>query len=105
MWVVRDGDTLLVTSASDSGKVKRLRNNGDVELRACNRRGHVEPGAPWVAGSAQLDPDPHAHDRAEPLFAAKYRWQYRAAMLAERVSRRFRPTRGRERRIIRITAA
>lgn len=105
VWVVRDGDTLLVTTPSGSGKVKRLRNNADVELRPCTRRGHVEPGAPSVSARAELDPDPNAQDRAEPLFTAKYGWQYRAARVVERVSRRFRPRPGPDRRIIRITAA
>ena len=33
VWVVRDGDALVVTTPSGSGKVKRLRNNPDVQYR------------------------------------------------------------------------
>jgi PPOX class probable F420-dependent enzyme len=103
VWVVRDGDTLVVTTPSGSGKVKRLRRNPDVQLRASSRRGRVEPGAPMVAGSAVLDPDPRAHDGVAHLFEAKYGWQYRTAMVVERVIRRFRPRPGPDRRIVRIT--
>ncbi len=105
VWVVRDCDALLVTTPSGSGKVKRLRNNADVELRPCTRRGHVEPGASSVSARAEIDADPSAHDRAEPLFVSKYGWRYRAAMVVEGVVRRFRPRPGPDRRIIRITAA
>ena len=87
VWVVRDGDALVVTTPSGSGKVKRLRNSSDVQLRASSRRGRVEPGAPRVPGSAVLDPDPQAHDGVSHLFEAKYGWQYRTAMVVERVIR------------------
>jgi len=104
VWVVRDGDALVVTTPSGSGKVKRLRNNPDVQLRASSRRGRVDPGAPRVPGSAVLDPDPQAHDGVSHLFEAKYGWQYRTAMVVERVIRRFRPRTGPDRRVVRITA-
>jgi len=50
-----------------------------------------------------LDPDPQAHDGVSHLFEAKYGWQYRTAMVVERVIRRFRPRTGPDRRIVRIT--
>ena len=50
VWVVRDGDALVVTTPSQSGKVKRLRTNDDVELRPCSRRGTVKPGTAWAPG-------------------------------------------------------
>ena len=103
VWVVRDGDALVVTTPSHSGKVKRLRANADVELRPCSRRGTVKPGTAWVPATARVDPDPGAHDGARHLFAAKYGWEYRVAMLVEQTIRRFRPIAGPDRRIVRIT--
>ena len=103
VWVVRDGDALVVTTPSGSGKVKRLRTNDDVELRPCSRRGTVKPGTAWVPATGRLDPHPGAHDSVEHLFAAKYGWEYRVAMVAERLIRRFRPAPGPDRRIVRIT--
>ena len=103
VWVVRDGDDLVVTTPSQSGKVKRLRNNDDVELRPCSRRGTVKAGTAWVPATARLDPDPGAHDSIGHLFAAKYGWEYRVAMVVEQTIRRFRPIAGSDRRIVRIT--
>jgi PPOX class probable F420-dependent enzyme len=69
-WVVRAGDGLVVTTPSQSGKVERLRNNDDVELRPCSRRGIVKAGTAWVPATAELDPDPGAHNTIGHLFAA-----------------------------------
>ena len=103
VWVVPDGDTLLVTTPSGSGKVKRLREDMRVELRPCSRRGRVEPGAPRVPAVATLDPDPAAHEREADRFEVKYGWQYRVAMVVERLIGAVRRTRGPARRIVRIT--
>ena len=103
VWMVRDGDALVVTTPSQCGKVKRLRNNDDVELRPCSRRGTVRAGTAWVLATARLDPDPGAHDTIGHLFAAKYGWEYRVAMVVEQTIRRFRPTAGPDRRIVRIS--
>ncbi|MGW3570424.1 PPOX class F420-dependent oxidoreductase [Streptomyces sp. NPDC000941] len=40
VWVVRDGDTLGVWTPADSGKVKRIRNRGDVLVAPCDVRGN-----------------------------------------------------------------
>lgn len=103
VWVVRDGDALVVTTPSQSGKIKRLHHKDDVELRPCSRRGTVKPGTAWVPATARLDPDLGAHDGFGHLFAAKYGWEYRVAMLVEQTIRRFRPMVGPDRRIVRIT--
>lgn len=42
------------TTAADSGKVKRLRNNSAVTMRACDVRGRVASGAVEVAGTAEV---------------------------------------------------
>jgi hypothetical protein len=48
-------------------------------------------------------PGSRAHDGFGHLFAAKYGWEYRVAMLVEQTIRRFRPMVGPDRRIVRIT--
>jgi len=103
VWVVPDGEGLLVTTTSGSGKVKRLRRDSRVELRPCSRRGRVESGAPRVAALAAVDPDPTAHEREADRFADKYGWEYRVAMVVEGVVRAVRRTAGPARRIVRIT--
>ena len=57
VWVVRDGDELLVTTPDDSGKVKRLRHTARVELRPCSRSGSVPDDAVPVPGDARLVTD------------------------------------------------
>lgn len=44
VWIARDGDDLVVITPAESGKVKRIKNSGRVELRPCNRGGKVPDG-------------------------------------------------------------
>jgi hypothetical protein len=98
VWIARDGDALVVTTPADSGKVKRLRRDPRVELRPCNRRGTVPDGAPVAGGVAEVvAPD----DRSVAALKRKYGLQYRLISTLERLFAR----RGRERVILRITAA
>lgn len=41
VWLVRDGDRLLVTTEASSGKAKRLRNNSSVLVAPCDMRGRL----------------------------------------------------------------
>ena len=41
VWIGQDGDAFVVTTAEHAGKVKRVRNNPRVQLRACSRTGRV----------------------------------------------------------------
>ena len=40
LWVLPDGDGLAFWTARDTGKVKRIRNNGRVTVAACDFRGN-----------------------------------------------------------------
>lgn len=35
VWFVQNGDTLYVRTGADSGKVKRIRNNGNIRIAPC----------------------------------------------------------------------
>ena len=52
VWAARDGNRLLVWSAMDTGKVKRIRRDGTIEVAACDRRG--TPRGAAVRGRARL---------------------------------------------------
>jgi uncharacterized protein len=52
VWVVGDGDDLLVWTARDTGKVKRIRRDGAVEVAPCTGRG--KPTGPAARGQATL---------------------------------------------------
>ena len=67
MWFVRRGRTLFVWTRADSGKVKRVRNRGEVLLAECDSKGGIV--GPPVTGRAEiLD----ACETAESLFDEKY---------------------------------
>lgn len=101
VWVVRDGDELLVTTPDDSGKVKRLRHIARVELRPCSRSGSVPDDAVPVPGDARLVTDRAEVERLSGLFADRYGLEYRAFLLIERVAAR----RQKPRVIVRVAAA
>lgn len=101
VWVVRDGDALLVTTPDDSGKVKRLRHTARVELRPCSRSGAVPDGAVAVAGEAELVTDAAHVTRLSRLFRDRYGLEYRVFMVVERIAAR----RQKPRVMVRITPA
>jgi uncharacterized protein len=88
VWIGREGDALVVTTPSGSGKVKRLRNDDRVELQPCSRRGVVEDGAPKVTAVAELVEGPEAMQRLDSVLKPKYGFEYRLVMLIEKVIRR-----------------
>ena len=54
VWVARDGDTLLVVTGAESGKVRRIRANASVTLAPCDVRGRVH-GEPLAGRAVALD--------------------------------------------------
>jgi PPOX class probable F420-dependent enzyme len=52
VWFTIDGDRLFVVTRSDTGKVKRLRNNEVVRVMPCGMRG--EPKGEWVGAKARF---------------------------------------------------
>ena len=98
VWIARDGDVLVVTTAGGAGKVKRLRHDPRVELRPCSRRGKVADDAPTVAAVADVvAPDA----RSTSALRRKYGLTYRIISGVERVLGRG----GGDRVILRIRAA
>ena len=84
VWIAREGDTLIVTTPSGAGKVKRLRNNPRVTLSPSSRMGKVADGAPVLEGTAELIEDAAAVDEMAATFLGKYRLEYRLFMWIER---------------------
>ena len=84
VWVVRDGDALGVWTVADSGKVKRIRNRGDVLLAPCdvrgNRRGEDVPGLAVVVA-------PEEAERYRELLCRKYGLMGRITILGSRLRR------------------
>ena len=88
VWTAREGDALVVTTPDKSGKVKRLRNSGRVELRPCSRTGAVADDAITVPGVAEILDGPADVTRISRIFSSKYGFEYRIFMIIERIAAR-----------------
>lgn len=84
VWVAKDGDALVVITPAESGKVKRLRNSGRVELSTSSRMGKVDDGAAVLKGEAVLLPDAETA-RVAKIFRQKYGIEFTIFMAIERV--------------------
>jgi PPOX class probable F420-dependent enzyme len=98
VWIAADGDDLLVTTPSGSGKLKRLRNNPRVEMQPCSRMGKLADGAPVVVGEATIEPETAA---LEAIFKKKYGAEYWLFLKIEKLFSKG----NQEREIIRIRRA
>ncbi len=87
VWVVVDGDRLLVTTGAASGKVKRLRHTARVELTPCSQSGRVADDAVATPARALIDPSPGTRARLDELLLEKYRLAFRAITFAGRFGR------------------
>ncbi len=85
VWVARDGDELVVITDAGSGKAKRIRNNGRVDLAPCDVRGRIS--GPSVGGRATLT-DSTGTSQIEGQIKRKYGLQYTAIGLMEKLRRR-----------------
>lgn len=85
VWVTAEGGKLYVWTVGESGKVKRIRNNGRVRIAISDSRG--TPKSDWVEAHARvLDSQPDEEKQRQRL-AAKYGWQFTMFNLMNRFSR------------------
>jgi PPOX class probable F420-dependent enzyme len=70
LWAAGENGELVVWTVRKSGKVKRIRNSGRVEIQACDARGKTTHGE-VVNGEARLLDDA-ATARVRNLIAKKY---------------------------------
>jgi uncharacterized protein len=89
VWAAPDGETLVVWTRADSGKVKRLRHTARVTVAPCDFRGRVDGSA--VDGVAGFVPDA---ERAQALgalrraYGVRFHLGYFASRLWHRITRR-----------------
>jgi PPOX class probable F420-dependent enzyme len=70
VWFVQDGNTLYIRTIANSGKVKRIRNNGQVNIAPCKVDGALL--GEWIPASAR---ELHDNDTAmlvDRLLDKKY---------------------------------
>jgi PPOX class probable F420-dependent enzyme len=71
VWQVTSGDELFIVSDASAWKVKRIRNNSQVEVTVSDFRGRVAAGAASAKGEARLLDDAGTA-QARALLARKY---------------------------------
>jgi hypothetical protein len=86
VWFVVDRGELFAMTPPDSGKVKRIRNNGRVVVAPCDSAGRIAEGAPSAEGTARLL-DEAGTRRVRKLMARRY-FAVRLADWAARLRRR-----------------
>ncbi len=69
VWFAQDGDSLHIWTMADSGKVKRIRNNPQVNIAPCTRFGKIT--GEWVDAQATIDRSPEALQHVETLLRKK----------------------------------
>jgi PPOX class probable F420-dependent enzyme len=70
VWFVQDGEVLFVRTASDSGKVKRIRNNSRVNIAPCRMDGALS--GDWIPAVAREVNDPDIDRKVDKLLDRKY---------------------------------
>ena len=85
VWFVREGDVLCVWTQANSGKAKRIRNNGRVRVAPCTARGELL--GEWVEAHAEANNSPEAIKHVRKLMTAKYGLAYRGFQLMGKLQR------------------
>ncbi len=70
VWFVQDGKTLFVRTVDESGKVKRIRNNGHVNVALCKMDGGLL--SEWIPAQARRVADPTVEKEVAHLIYKKY---------------------------------
>jgi PPOX class probable F420-dependent enzyme len=70
VWFVEDGDILYVRTIANSGKVKRIRNNGQVNIAPCKVDGTLL--GEWIPASAREVTDNDTASQVDRLLDKKY---------------------------------
>jgi uncharacterized protein len=70
VWFVQEGQTLYVLTMANSGKVKRIHNNGTVQIAPCKMDGKLS--GKWVPAQANEIDDPATLKYVDHLLDRKY---------------------------------
>ncbi|SOE02886.1 PPOX class F420-dependent oxidoreductase [Blastococcus haudaquaticus] len=102
VWAAPDGDSLVVWTRADSGKVKRLRHTSRVTVAPSDIRGRVQ--GPAVDGTAELLPTA-AHAQARAALRRAYGLKFTLGDTTSRLWHRALRRPGRRHELIRISPA
>ena len=82
VWFVIDDITIYVRTDSNSGKVKRARNNSHVRLTPSNARG--QPKGEWIDGEIKIASTSES-ERANQLLRQKYGLQGKIIRMVNKI--------------------
>jgi uncharacterized protein len=102
VWAAPDGDSLVVWTRADSGKVKRLRHTTRVTVAPSDIRGRVQ--GPAVDGTAELLP-PSEHPAARAALRRAYGLKFTVGDTTSRLWHRALRRPGERHELIRIRPA
>ena len=74
VWFAQEGEFLYVWTQRGTGKAKRVRNNGTVNIAPCTASGGLL--GEWVPAYATADETPAAVKHVEALMIKKYRLMF-----------------------------
>ena len=89
VWIAADGARLYVYTNGKSGKVKRIRGNGQARLAACDARGRLRRPEQWVDARARVVTDAPTRERAFGALRQKYGWQLALVLFGARLGGRY----------------
>jgi PPOX class probable F420-dependent enzyme len=81
VWITGARGRYAFTTGDTAWKTKRLRRNPAVEVRVCDARGRVQPGATVHPGTGEISTSAADIAAAQRALAAKYGWQFRASRI------------------------
>jgi PPOX class probable F420-dependent enzyme len=70
VWFVQAGDTLFVRTSADSGKVKRIRHNSQVNIAPCKMDGALL--GDWISATAHEVKDQEIDQKVDQMLGEKY---------------------------------
>jgi uncharacterized protein len=89
VWAAPDGDSLIVWTRADSGKVKRLRHTSRVTVAPCDVRGRVQgPAVDGVAAFVDHADWPQALAALRRAYGLRFTLGHHTARLWHRLMRR-----------------
>jgi PPOX class probable F420-dependent enzyme len=86
VWFVQEGAALYVRTVANSGKVKRIRNNGQVNIAACKMDGALL--GEWLSAKAREMKDEETGRKVNHLLDRKYGLMKKMFALASALQRR-----------------
>ncbi len=70
VWFVQEGTTIFIRTLANSGKVKRIRNNGQVNIAVCKMDGSLL--GDWIQAKANEVVDENTDKKVDRLLDKKY---------------------------------